>query len=72
MFDQLIALFSGWYMDYVETIRDTLQLTNDDVVSNPEIWSAYVPWEQIIAAVVLVTLVICLAKFVRSVICQIL
>lgn len=91
MFDDLISLFSGWYSDYVESIRDLLQTSettlsiiplddgtgsyvSDSVTNivNPSIWSAYVPWEQIIAAVVLVTFTVCIFKFMRSVLCRIL
>ena len=91
MFDDLISLFSGWYSDYVESIRDLIQYqvtdlvmiaTNDgqggyvsDTVTNtvnPSIWSAYVPWEHIIAAVTLIVFTICIFKFMRSVLCRIL
>lgn len=89
MFDDLVALFSGWYADYVESIRDLLgyqqvitTLTPDgqgDYVTqtilndiNPSIWSAYVPWEQLIAAVVLIVFTVSIFKFMRSVLCKIL
>lgn len=89
MFDDLVALFSGWYQTLVQNIRDLLayQVTEvvvypdgagnviTDTVSytvNPSIWSAYVPWEQIIAAVVLIVFIICIFKFMRSVLCKIL
>lgn len=72
MFADLVSLFSGWYLSFVETIRDTLQLTNDGVVTNPEIWSAYVPWEYLIAAVVLCVFVICIFRLIRSFVCRIL
>lgn len=91
MFSDLISLFSGWYSDYVESIRDLLQTSEtvyynialddgaggyiSDIATNtinPSIWSAYVPWEQIIAAVVLVTFTVCIFKFMRSVLCRIL
>lgn len=89
MFDDLIALFSGWYQDYVEAIRDLLQtsqvivtMTPDgqgDYVTqtiandiNPEIWSAYVPWEQLIAAVTLIVFTCCIFKLMRSILCKIL
>ena len=89
MFSDLISLFSGWYSDYVETIRDLLQ-TSEDVLSvvplddgtvytdtvtnivNPSIWSAYIPWEQLIAAVTLIVFTVCIFKFMRSVLCRIL
>ena len=48
---------------YTDTVTNTI---------NPSIWSAYVPWEQIIAAVVLVTFTVCIFKFMRSVLCRIL
>lgn len=89
MFDDLVALFSGWYADYVEAIRDLLQTSevivsylpdgNGDYVTqtfasdvNPEIWSAYVPWEALIGAVVLVVFTICVFRFLRSVLCKVL
>lgn len=89
MFNDLVALFSGWYADYVEAIRDLLQtsqvivtLTPDgqgDYVTqtianelNPEIWSAYVPWEHIIAAAVLIVFTACIFRFMRTVLCKIL
>lgn len=89
MFDDLIALFTGWYMDYVEDIRDLLQTSSvtvnmipdgsGDYVTNtvasdvnPAIWSAYVPWEALIGAVVLVVFTVCVFRFLRSVLCKIL
>ena len=89
MFDDLISLFSGWYADYVEAIRDILHYDSESLIAfelsdgsvysdsvvnsiNPSIWSAYVPWEHIIAAVVLITFTICIFKFMRSVLCRIL
>lgn len=74
MFSQLVDLFSGWYLSFAASIRDLLQIVDADtgVVTNPEIWSAYVPWEYLIAAVVLVVLLASFFKLVRSVLCQIL
>ena len=91
MFNDLISLFSGWYSDYVESIRDLLQYDVSELVMiavndgeggyvsdtvtntvNPAIWSAYVPWEQIIAAVTLIVFIVCIFKFMRSVLCKIL
>lgn len=82
MFDDLVALFSGWYETYVSTIKNLLVVTNTttDTVNNtvtietvvPEIWSAYVPWEQLIAAVVLIVFVCVAFKFLRSVLCKML
>ena len=89
MFSDLISLFSGWYTDYVETIRDLLQTSEDvlfvvplddgtvytDTVTNivnPSIWSAYVPWEQLIAALTLIVFTVCIFRFMRSVLCRIL
>ena len=39
---------------------------------NPDIWSAYVPWEHIICAIVLIVFVCCIFKFMRSLLCKIL
>lgn len=50
--------------DYV-----TQTIAND---INPEIWSAYVPWEAIIATVIFVVFIVCIFKFLRSVLCKIL
>lgn len=81
MFLDLIDLFSGWYSSLVSDISNILVTDvvldgSDNVVSSSsksiDIWSAYVPWEQIIATVVLVTFVICIFKFMRSVLCKIL
>lgn len=89
MFQDLVDLFSGWYADYVSSIRDILETTQiisnvyidaqGDAVTNtvtndlvPEIWSAYVPWEQLIAAVTLIVFTVCIFKFMRSVLCKIL
>lgn len=82
MFDDLVALFSGWYYDYVSYIKNLLVVTNTttDTVNNtvvvetvvPEIWSAYVPWEQLIASVVLIVFVCVAFKFLRSVLCKML
>lgn len=85
MFQDLVDLFSGWYMNYVQDIRTLLETSQQLVVTdgdgtqtvitnivNPEIWSAYVPWEHVIAAVVLVVFTVCVFKFIRSVLCKIL
>ena len=85
MFQDLVDLFSGWYSDYVEVIRDLLQTTHtvltidslgnqviDTYDVNPEIWSAYVPWEELIATVTLIVFTVCIFKFMRSVLCKIL
>lgn len=85
MFDDLVSLFSGWYLDFVASVQDALsyrvgeyQYIGDgvyDYVENqitPEIWSAYVPWEHIIAAVVLVVMVSIVFKTLRSILCKIL
>lgn len=89
MFDDLIALFSGWYTNYVTTIRNLLHTNTVNVIMtpdgtgdyvtqtyssdiNPEIWSAYVPWEALIGAVVLIVFTVCVFKFMRSVLCKIL
>lgn len=74
MFSQLVDLFSGWYLTFAASIRDLLQIVDSDtgVVTNPEIWSAYVPWEHIIAAAVLIVLLVSFFKLVRCVLCEIL
>lgn len=88
MFQNLIDLFSGWYFDYVEAIRDLISYTQETVTAiptengtvtevientiNPAIWSAYVPWEQIIASVTLIVFVVCIFKLMRSFLCKIL
>lgn len=77
MFSDLVSLFSGWYENYIQSIRSILEVTNTDAdgivtVTSPEVWSAYVPWEHLIAAVLLIVLVVCFFKLVRSILCQIL
>lgn len=80
MFNDLIALFSGWYLDFVQEIQNAMSVskvivdesgstTTETIV--PEIWSAYVPWEQLIAAAVLITFLVIIFKLLRSVICRI-
>lgn len=77
MWSDLVALFNGWYTSYVSSIKTILEVSNTDAdgvttVIAPEIWSAYVPWEELIAAAILIVFVVAIFKFVRSVICQIL
>lgn len=77
MFSDLVDLISGWYASYVSEIKGLLEVVNTDAdgvstVTAPEIWSAYVPWEHLIAAAILIVFVVAVFKFVRSVICQIL
>lgn len=84
MFEDLISLFSGWYFSFVSEIYDLLSYTvgsyqyDGDYYSYveyttvPEVWSAFVPWEQIIAAVILVVLIVSIFKLLRSVLCKIL
>lgn len=77
MWSDLVSLFSGWYASYVSTIRGILEVTNTDAdgivtYTSPEIWSAYVPWEELIAAVVLCVFLISFFKLVRFVLCNLL
>ena len=85
MFEMLYNLVGGWYDDYVDMIRAILQYTQDTIsvlpdgtvettrnVINPEIWSAYVPWEHLIGVAILLTFTICIFKLLRSIICKIL
>ena len=81
MFDNLIALFSGWYLDFVDSVKDILVTEvvldgSDAVVSSTsrsiDTWSAYVPWEQLIAAVVFIFFLSAIFKLLRSVLCKIL
>lgn len=77
MWSDLLDMLGGWYTSYVATIKGILEVSNTDsegitVITAPEVWSAYVPWEHLIAAAILIVFVIAVFKFVRSVICQIL
>lgn len=74
MFADLVELFSGWYLSFAQSVRDLLQVVDSDtgLVTNPEIWSAYVPWEHIIATVVLVVFIVCIFRFLRAVLCKML
>lgn len=81
MFQDLIDLFSGWYASFIASIANTnvtevVLDANDSVISSTaksiDVWSAYVPWEALIASVVLITFVVCIFKFLRSVLCKIL
>lgn len=38
----------------------------------PDVWSAFVPWEHIIAATVMIVFLVCIFKFMRSVLCKVL
>ena len=79
MFDDLIALFEGWYSTYVSSIRNLLEVTNTVTDAEgtvtvttvvPEIWSAYVPWEALIAAGVLCLFLVLFFRLLRSILCQ--
>lgn len=81
MFDDLISLLGGWYSDFVDTISQILVTEvvldgNDAVISSTSksigVWSAYVPWEHIIAAVVLIVFISAIFKLLRSILCKIL
>lgn len=81
MFDDLIALFDGWYQSFVssissimvtEVIEDSNGVVMQSSAKSIDVWSAYVPWEQIIAAVVLIITVCCIFRLLRSVLCKIL
>lgn len=72
MFLELIDLFSGWYLRYVEDVKILLELGSVEDPVLPEIWSAFVPWEQLIAAVVLIVTICCVFRLLRSVLCKIL
>lgn len=88
MFEDLISLFTGWYSDYVEAIRDLLAYDVETITAietangtvtetvtntiNPDIWSAYIPWEHIFAFVTLIVFVVCSFKLMRSLLCKIL
>lgn len=72
MFSDLMSLFSGWYQTYVSSIKQIMDNVDSDsgIVSTPEIWSAYVPWEALIAAAILVVFLIVFFRFLRSVLCK--
>lgn len=72
MFLDLIDLFSGWYQSYVQDIKVLLELGPVEDPFLPEIWSAFVPWEALIAAVVLIVTICCVFRLLRSVLCKIL
>lgn len=81
MFDDLIELFSGWYSDFLDTVMSKFSTEviidgSDNVLSSTsktlDVWSAYIPWEQLIAAVVLVVTICCVFRLLRSVLCKIL
>lgn len=85
MWSDLLTLFGGWYEDYVSAIRSLIEYTvsvpaiaadgsdllYEDVIV-PSVWSAFVPWEHLIAFVVLITFTICIFKLLRTVLCRIL
>lgn len=81
MFADLIDLFDGWYQSLVsaissimvtEVVEDAQGTVITSTAKSIDVWSAYVPWEEIIAAVVLITFTVCIFKFMRSVLCKIL
>lgn len=72
MFSDLIDLFSGWYQQYVSDIKVIMELGPIENPSLPEIWSPFVPWEQLIAATVLIVTICCVFRLLRSVLCKIL
>lgn len=81
MFNDLVDLFSGWFNSFVNSISsimmtEVVEDAEGNVISSSaksiDVWSAYIPWEQIIAAVVLIIFVVCLFRFLRSVLCRIL
>lgn len=81
MFADLVALFSGWYSDFLESVSQILVTEvvlsgSDEVLTSTsrsiDVWSAYVPWEQIIAAVVLIVFLCAIFKLLRTVLCKIL
>lgn len=81
MFDDLFSLLGGWYSDFVDTISQILVTEvvldgSDAVISSSsksiDVWSAYVPWEHIIAAVVLIVFISAIFKLLRSILCKIL
>lgn len=81
MFQDLIDLFDGWYQSFVnsissimvtEVIENTEGVVMQSSARSIDVWSAYVPWEQIIAAAVLIVFVVCVFRFLRSVLCRIL
>lgn len=85
MWSDLLSLLGGWYQDYVSAIRSLIEysvsvpaiaadgtdLLYQDIIV-PSVWSAFVPWEHLIAFAVLITFIICIFKLVRSVLCRIL
>lgn len=81
MFNDLVALFSGWYSDFVSDIlllhtTEVVLDGSDQVVSSTSsslsVWSAFVPWEHIISAVVFIVMIVSVFKFLRAVLCKIL
>lgn len=81
MFDDLLSLLGGWYADFVDSISQILVTevvldSSESVVSSSsrsiDVWSAYVPWEHIICAVVLIVFISAVFRLLRSVLCKIL
>lgn len=62
----------------VETITVIPTASGDPITEittnyvNPAIWSAYVPWEHVIAATTLIVFTVCIFKLIRSLLCKIL
>lgn len=81
MFADLVSLFSGWYSDFLDAVSQILVTEvvlngSDEVLSSTsrsiDVWSAYVPWEHLIAAVVLIVFLCSIFKLLRTVLCKIL
>lgn len=81
MFADLVALFSGWYSDFLDAVSQILVTEvvlngSDEVLSSTsrsiDVWSAYVPWEHLIATVVLIVFLCAIFKLLRTVLCKIL
>lgn len=77
MFDEIVALFDFDFSDFVSEIVD-LFTTNNEIsegvyetqIANAP-WSAFVPWSQIFAFVLLIVFIICIFKFMRAVLCRV-
>lgn len=81
MFADLVSLFSGWYSDFLDSVSQILvtEVTlngSDEVLTSTsksiDVWSAYVPWEHLIAAVVLIVFICAIFRLLRSILCKIL
>lgn len=77
MFNEIVSLFDfdfeSWISSIVGFFTTSTEISEgvyqETIAEAP--WSAFVPWPQVFAFILLVVFIICIFKFMRAVLCRV-